>query len=225
MARSSQNQAKQGSLYFAKITGTKEGEKVHFQLTAPDPNGKGTVTSSKETRLSGYLVGAQHRQWSYQDRMIDSVVLTLNDPGSGDDGETYRIEFSVTSGLSRGILNSLLSADNFLPMLSISLYNSKEGGYANAWVTLGGDQLKWKYGKDQLDKHISVTTEKVKDSSGKLVTKQRKNYLELNEFLLSEFKNNVIPKVGKAPVKHVEESSHESTQPAVVIVGDNDLPF
>lgn len=226
MARGSQEGAYQGSLYYANVAGTKEGEQVHFELTRPNPEDKkNPIKEGSEKKLAGYLVGAQHRVWNYQDRAIDSLVLTLNDPQAGNGGETYRIELSAGSSIGRSIMNSLLNADNFMPPITISLYNTKDGGYANAGMYIGGERLEWKYSYDELKKYIGVTTEKVKDSSGKLVTKERKNYLELNEFLLNEFKSKVVPMVS---ARKQEAAAHTSaidtTQPAAT-VEENDLPF
>lgn len=227
MARGSQESAYQGSLFYANVAGTKEGEQVRFELTRPNPEDKrNPIKEGSEKKLTGYLVGASHRVWTYQDRAIDSVVLMINDPQAGSGGETYRIELSAASSIGRSIMNSLINADNFLPPITISLYNSKEGGYANAAVYLGGDPLKWKYSFDDLSKYVSVTKEKVKDSSGKMVTKERKNYLELNEFLLNEFKNKVVPMVSS---RKQEANTHvvqtENTQVAAPIEEGEKLPW
>jgi hypothetical protein len=226
MARGSQEGAYQGSLYYASVAGTKEGEQVRFELTRPNPDDKkNPIKEGSEKKLTGYLVGAQHRVWNYQDRAIDSIVLTLNDPQAGNGGETYRLELSAGSSIGRSIMNSLLKAENFMPPLTISLYNSKDGGYANVGMYLGGDRLEWKYSFAELSKYITKTTEKVKDASGKLVTKERKNYLELNEFLINEFKTKVVPMVSSRKQESYSNTTEvDSTQPASV-VEDNDLPF
>lgn len=226
MARGSQEGAYQGSLYYANVAGTKEGEQVHFELTRPNPEDKkNPIKEGSEKKLTGYLVGAQHRVWNYQDRAIDSLVLTLNDPKAGNEGETYRIELSAGSSIGRSIMNSLLHAESFIPPLTISLYNTKEGGYANVGMYLGGDRLEWKYTFDELKKYIGVTKEKVKDASGKVVIKERKDYLELNEFLLNEFKSKVVPMVTSRKQEVMSHSvAVDTTQPAAV-VEDGDLPF
>jgi hypothetical protein len=196
MGRGSQEAAYQGSLLYAKITGTKPKETVHFELSRPNPDDKkNPFKEGSERKLTGYLVGAAHRTFTWENNVIDTVALTLNDPAAGKEGETYKVEFTAASSLGRSIINSLLGADNFLAPLTLSLYNNKENGYASVGVYLGGDQAKWKYSIDDQSKYVTTEKKKVKNAEGKLVTQEVKNYLELNDFLLKEFKEKVVPMV------------------------------
>jgi hypothetical protein len=223
MGRGSQENEHRGQLIYAKITGTKEGEKVHFELSRPNPDG-GAIPDGTERDLSGHLAAAMHRVWTYQGRAIDSVVLFLEAPEAGEKGETYKIEVPLDGGLGRQIVNSLLSAENFLPPLKISLRNSKKNGYPNAYLSLGGEDLKWALSLDEQNAKISIEHKKEKDATGKIVDVEKKNYLELNEFLLKEFKEKIIPKVtarqkaaGKLPPVYDALKSDEfmdDTQPA-----------
>lgn len=224
MARGSQSTAYQGSLYYAKVSGLKEGEKVHFELTSKNPDGSKKV-DGQENKLTGLLVSAKHRQDTYQGQVYDKIVLILNDPQAGKNGESYYISVNSSTGIGRNIMNSLLSTDTFVAPLSISLYNSKEGGYPNVGMYLGGERLPWKYSIEEQSKYISTTKEKVKDASGKVVTKDKKNYLELNEFLLNQFKEKVIPAVNSTPrTSHSYETSSasEGTQMAS---SDDKMPW
>lgn len=201
MGRGSQEGGSQGSLIFAKITGTKPDETVHFELSRSNAEDKKSpISEGTEKKLTGYLVGAAHRTFTWQNNVIDTIALNLSDPAAGKDGETYRIEVTVASSLGRSIINSLLGADNFLAPLTLSLYNNKKNGYASVGVYLGGDTAKWKYTVEEQAKYVTLEKKKQKDATtGKLVNVEVKNYLELNDFFLTEFKNNVVPKVKPAP--------------------------
>jgi len=217
--------AQQGSLYYAKISGLKDGEQVHFELSSKNPDGSKKV-DGQEKKLTGLLVSAKHRQDTYQNQVYDKIVLILNDPQAGKDGESYYISVNAATGIGRNIINSLLNSDAFVAPLSISLYNSKEGGYPNVGMYLGGERLMWKYSIEEQSKYISTTKEKVKDASGKVVTKDKKNYLELNEFLLKEFKEKVVPAVNSTPrTSHNYDSSSVSETTQAASVSDERLPW
>lgn len=224
MGRGSKEAGNQGSLIFANVKGGKQGEKIHFVLSKKDADGV-TVVEGTENNLSGNLVYADIRKWNYNGKENESVVLMLNDPAAGKDGETYKMEFGVDGSIGRNVMNALLSADNFLPPLKISLWNGKENGYANVTLYLGGEKMSWKYSIEDQSKHVTVTKEKVKEN-GKIVTKDKKNYLELTTFLVAEFKSNVTPKVKprtSASGAIVGATDTEEMVPAGVEA--DDLPF
>jgi len=223
MARGSQSVAYQGRLYYAKVKGMKEGEQVHFHLSAKKPDG--TIEDiGQEKKLTGMLVSAKHRQDTYQGQVYDKISIILSDSGAGDGGESYYISVNAATGIGRSIINSLLSTDKYVAPITISLYNTKDGGYPNVGMYYGGDRMNWKYSMEDQAKYVSVTKEKVKDASGKVVTKDKKNYLELNEFLLNEFKGKVIPAVSAGRPQRTETmESSEGTQPAAMM--DEKLPW
>ena len=223
MARGNSKTQHRGQVYYAKITGLKEGEQVRFDMVKKDPETNKYVTEGTEKMLSGHMVGAIHDTWTYQGELKDRCKIVLNDPTSGNDGETYYVEFSPTSGIGRSIINSLLGATNFLSDVKISLYNNKDNGYASVGMYLGGERMNWKYKPEDLNKYVSETTEKAKDASGKLVTKTKKNYVELNEFLLNEFKNKIVKQFENGSASVID---HQDTQPAATAeAADDGLPF
>jgi hypothetical protein len=215
MARGSQESGAQGQLIYANIKGTKEGEKVHFVLTRSNPaDPKSPIAEGTEKKLTGTLVYAAHRPWTYQEKSIDGLVLILSDPAAGKEGESYRVEVSnIGSGIGRSIINSLLSATQFLEPITLSLYNSKEGGYANVGVYQGGDPLKWKYSIEEQAEFISISKKKEKDAKGKIIEKDVRDYTDLNEKLLKEFKEQVIPKVSASRQQHGSSKPNTENTP------------
>lgn len=200
MARGNTGNGVSGDLFFVSIKGAKKGEEVHFKLKKGTGDG---AEESTEKNLSGILTKAEHRLWTYEGQTNDSVVLFLKDRHAGTTGETYKLELNMSS-LTRGLINSLLSAKDFSEPLFLGVYTNKKG-YASMSIGLGVDsggapiRLDWAYELDFLNGKITKETKKAKDDKGKLITTEVNNYLELNEFLLSEFKAKVIPLVASTP--------------------------
>lgn len=225
MARGNQKSAIKGQPLYAKLTGLKEGEQVHFEITKKNPNGEGYVSDGSEKVLTGFLVGAYHDTWTYQGVLKDKCKIVLNDPNSGPDGETYYVEFSPSTSIGRGIINALLGTDNYISPVKLSLYNNKDTGRASIGMYVGSERMNWKHTIEQLNKYVSETTEKVKDASGKVTSVTKKNYIELNEFLLNEFKTKIVSKFEGGNQARVESQDAGDTQVAATTNGDDELPF
>lgn len=225
MARGNSKSAIKGQALYAKLTGLKEGEQVRFDITKKSPSGEGYVSDGSEKILTGYLVGAFHDTWTFQGVLKDKCKIVLNDPDSGTDGETYYVEFSPATSIGRGIINALLGTENYTSPIKLSLYNNKDNGRASIGMYIGNERMNWKYGSGDLNKYVSETTEKVKDSSGKVTTVTKKNFIELNEFLLNEFKTKVVTKFEGGINAKIKASDNTDTQVASTSESDNDLPF
>lgn len=231
MGRGSTEGDFKGKLLFVNIKGLKPNEKPHFELSAGagnDSAGKPVyVKETDEKTLSGYLMKAEAGVKTYQEKPYDVIRLLLNDPEAGGEGETYRIEMGFSS-ISRNIVNALLSADNFIERLEIGVYSNKKG-YAAVSLKLGGEKLEWKHSLEVTNPMITKTIKKEKNAAGKIENKEVNDYLELNEFFLKEFKDNVIPKVKP------QNQSRSTTGAAVANASDfppvennsaaDDLPF
>lgn len=225
MARGNSKSAFKGQALYAKLTGLKDGEQVHFAITKKNEIGDGYVSDGSEKVLAGYLVGAYHDTWSYQGVLRDKCKIVLNDPNAGNGGETYYVEFSPSTSIGRSMINSLLGTENFISPVKLSLYNNKDNGRASIGMYIGNDRMNWKYSIEELGKYISETTEKVKDQSGKVATVTKKNFVELNEFLLNEFKDKIVKKLDGGPQTRIESQDHNDTQVAAPAVESDDLPF
>lgn len=189
-----------GALLFVTIKGLKKEEKVRFQIKKANGKGNPNTDEPDEQNISGKLVKAEHRIWTYEGEAKDSIVLYLQDRDAGESGETMKLEVSM-SGLTRGLINSLLSATEFDSPLFLGVYNNKKG-YASLSVALGVDsggapmRLDWKYDLEFFNSKVTKETKKVKGPDGKVITKEMNNYMELDEFLINEFKTKVVPLVG-----------------------------
>lgn len=224
MGRGNSKSAIKGEALYAKLTGLKEGEQVRFDITKKNKNGDGYLSDGSEKVLSGFLVGAYHDTWTYQGVLKDKCKIVLNDPNAGTEGETYYVEFSPSTSIGRGIINALLGTTNYISAVKLSLYNNKDNGRASIGMYIGNERMNWKYTVDELNKYVSETTEKVKDASGKVTTVTKKNFIELNEFLLNEFKEKVVKYFDNGPKVSVEPQDHNETQAAATTASD-DLPF
>ncbi len=201
MARGRTNE-QSGDMFYVAIKGLKKNEEVRFEIKKA--GAAKDAPPEIEHNLSGILTGAEHRIWEYQNVPTDSIVLYLKDPQAGANCEIYKIEAGM-SGLTRGLINSLLSAKSFVNQpLFLSVYTNKKG-YASLSVSLGADsgggplRLDWKYDLDFLSSKVTKDKVKQKNAQGKVEEVEQNNYLELNDFLINEFKTVVVPlvKAGK----------------------------
>lgn len=231
--RGNQNETS-GDLLFVSIKGLKDGEKAHFELKKGNGKGEPMTEEKNEQNLSGLLVKAEHRVWDYKGVPTDSIVLYLKDEHANDHGgETYKIEAGM-SGVTRGLINSLLSAESFDQPLFLGLYNNKKG-YSSLSVGLGADdmgkpiRLDWKYDVAFFKSKVTTTTVKAKDEKGNIVDKQQNNYLELNDYLIKEFVAKVIPVIaarkGSAALAPVAEDAAWPTPKQENKSVNDDLPF
>lgn len=223
MGRGSESSAYKGKRFFAAIKGAKEGEKVHFELSSKAGKDEPIKKEGDEPSLSGIITGAEHRIWEYKGEPKDSVVLIIQDSAAGAEGETYKLEMSMSS-IARSIIKSLLSVTSFFEEIKISLYTNKKG-YASVFVSQGVDAngkdvaCPWAISLEDEAKYITKETKKAKDAKGKVVDKSVNNYMELDEYLLNRFKDEIIPKVmGKKAAASAPSSDEPSPN------GD-DLPF
>jgi hypothetical protein len=223
--RSGENQS---DLFYVALKGLKEGEEARFEIKKQgDPKDK---TPDIEKEISGLLIGAEHRIWDYKGTPTDSIVLYLKDPHAGQKGETYKLEVGL-SNLTRGLINSLLSATSFEGQpLILSAYNNKKG-FASLGVYLGYDsgmaplRLDWKHQIEELNAMITIDIVKGKDAKGKVIDKEQKNYLVLNEYLINEFKDKVIPMVKEAKGSYVAPAVSDAPTDDTPDAGVDDLPF
>lgn len=185
MGRGSQSSSSFGKTIWVKVK-TKEGEAAHFELSSG--SGADRVEEGTEKKLSGFLTGVQHRLSDYQGKVTDKIQIKLTDPKAGDNGETYVIETSTIGSIGRNIMNSLLNLEDTTQEIALSLYNNKDNGYPNIGIYAGGEMLKWKYGIEEQAKYVSEVEVKEKDSKGKIVTRKKKEFLGLADFLLNEVK-------------------------------------
>ena len=218
-------------MFFVNVKGLQEND-AHFKLSTINDS-KELIDEGRENTLSGTLVKAMHRIWEYKGETNDSIIIVLNDPNSGDGGESYRIEMSMNS-IGRGIVNALLSAENFIEPIEIWVGVNKKG-YNSVSVRQGGERLEWALDLDEQAKHITKETVKKKNAeSGKIEKKEMNNYIELNDYMIKMFKEKVVPAVSSSSNEVQSDTSSERPTASwptqadePVAVGDeaDDLPF
>jgi hypothetical protein len=197
MARGNSGDNSNLKLFFMKITGLKEGEKVHIKQT--EATGDKTYTELDET--IGFIAGKLHkvetRDYEWKGDQITELKIWLKDTLAGENGEMYAVSVGINS-IGRSIINSLLSLDLQEPYnnLSISVWNKKDTGFASVQVKYNDERANWKYQPGELTEYIDE--EPKKDKKGKVIG-TRKVYHRLDEFLLNELKEKVLPKFNKTP--------------------------
>lgn len=110
-------------------------------------DGKWIQLAESATRVSGHLIGIQHKENPYDGKMIKSVNLTIQD---GNDVYFVSVGYGY---LGRGLLNNLLSLKTF-DDIEISLYKSKpkgdKDGFHTASLRQHGETVKWKFEQKDL---------------------------------------------------------------------------
>jgi len=125
---------------------TKDQPSPFFEVKVKNGD-KWEALPEKATRVSGILIGVQHKENEHEGQTIKSVNLTFQ-----DGNEVYFV--SVGYGyLGRGLFNMLLSLKTF-DGIEISLYKTKpkgdKDGFHTASLRQHGEMVKWKFEQDQL---------------------------------------------------------------------------
>ena len=216
-------------LFFMKITGVKEGEKITIKQS--EARGKGNIVELDETvqDVSGQLTKVEVREYSPKEgEKARELKVWLRD---SEAGELYAVGCNMNS-IGRSILNTILSLEPPFGELVIRVYNKKEGkNYAAVYITHNGVKVGWKYSLDEQKEHIVETPVK---KNG--VTKIERDFWELDSFLIKDLNANIAPKLAaltvseqKAPSQTrefapIETLASDIEAPAEVGEEDSDLP-
>jgi hypothetical protein len=202
-------------LFFMKIAGLKEGEKVHITQAKPTEE-KGKYEKLPPVQnVSGDLSQVKVREYEYQGEKKKELQLWLKDA----EAKELCILACNMNSIGRSIVNTLLNLDG--PKggkLDVSVWNKKSDGRAAVFIKYDGEKVGWKYTIDEQNKYI-ITNELMK--KGKKVIE--KDYYNLDEFFIAELQKmygNAAPRVAPTfgpPTTTVPEDIANNT------IGD-DLP-
>lgn len=166
-------------MIFIKITGLKEGEKVHMKQTESIGDKQYRELPETINRVSGTLQGVKIREHMYKGDSIKELQVMLKDT---IEGEMYSVSVGINS-LGRGLINTLLSLQEPYGNLEIRVYNKKDTGRAAIYIEHNGEKAGWKYSPEDQKQYI---TENTVSKKGKMVIE--KDYFRLDEFFLNELK-------------------------------------
>ena len=188
----------------------------HFEVKKKEGD-KWVVQAEPATRVSGNITAIQVKENRYQNEVIRSVGITLQD---GED--LYFVDLSLNS-VGRSIMNNLCSLKTF-ENVEISLYQSKpkeEGGktYASGGVTQNDTRVTWFYSLDQLPKVIKVPFK------GKEIT----DTTNIDNFFLEKMTElgKAVKASHGAPVapEQPTTSAPKQTQQKAETADDEEVPF
>ncbi len=183
-------------VFYAKIKGLKKDHAGDPWIGLEQKKGNDYVEIKKVQWMSGWLSGAKTGSYEYEGKPVKTFELTL------EDGIEKYVFQSSYNGLSRSLINSLLSTVNY-GTLKISVYTSKKG-YKSIGVELNGERLQWKYSIDE----FKAKTKEIKDEEGEII---KISYKELDAWLEEEFKKNVIPNCKSNPNPYVAPVAEKAT--------------
>lgn len=213
MARGSSADDSNLKLFFGKITGLKEGEKVHIKLAEAIGDKKTRELDELCTKLSGKLTNVQIKEREWKGENIVNLTFTLKDVLGG---EMYMVSVGINH-LGRSIINTILGLKKPYGEFEIRVWNGKDG-FPRATILHNDEKTGWKYTIEELKKYVVENTVKKKG-----VTVVERDYFELDKFLLDDLRTNVIVNFDKTPSKFADK------QPVEVPAGDDgatdDLPF
>lgn len=198
-------------LIFMNITGLKEGENIHMKQTE-SVDGKYVDLPDHVTTVSGELTNVKIREHKWKEDTITEVQVWLKD-------EKAKELCAVTVGMNsigRNLINVLLNLSPPYGNLELRVYNKKKDGRPALYIEHNGAKTSWKYTPDEMKKYVVENTVR---KNGKATIER--DYFELNQFLLNELRDKVIPAFNKIPEQFAGNSatSPASNEP------DDDLPF
>lgn len=173
--------------------------------------GNGWEITEKYDSMDGNLTDIEYSTYVYEGETKHKCKLILND----NDGTRNSVE-SNFNNLLYSLLNSLASCEPGFINMNLSLgkakiIDGKEGKrYPSIWVKNNGEEVKWKYGAEQLPR-----PEKIKAGS-KTVLDDTK----VIEFWTKVIDNEIKPKLKAKP----KDASVEAGEP-IISPSHLDLPF
>jgi hypothetical protein len=200
-------------LIFMNITGLKEGENIRMTQTE-SVDGKYVELTDTVTTVSGELTNVKIREHKWKDETITEVQLWLKYEKAK---ELCAVSVGMNS-IGRNLINVLL---NLVPLngnLELRVYNKKKDGRPALYIEHNGAKTSWKYSPDEMKKYV---VENTVSKGGK--TKIERDYFKLNEFLLTELKERVIPCFSKIPAQFVDKEELKKLE--AEIFPNDDLPF
>ena len=112
--------------------------------------------------IEGYLVDITTKDRDFKGEPVKYWYIDITDRS----GVAYSLALPYSSGVAKGIFNSLASATDLTKEIKIQPYQS--GDFTKVVVTQGGDRLSWKYPELPPVEEVKVGDKLVKDDSKRM---------------------------------------------------------
>lgn len=223
------------NVIYVKLMGFKKADKDAPYLSFAKKDGDTYPEYLQDKAVSGLVTGLEVNDFIYEKKPKRTYRLSLIDEKTQ---EKYVVEVSE-SNHGRNILNSILSMEDFLRPIEISVYlkKGKDGkSYPNVSVQYAdtidtNDYVKWKFPFAELNTMVTVT----KDEDGETV----RNFKKLNTFFNKEveefikkfgFEKKQLPKKDKpaetsTPKVNVKEEMEQEDPGPPPVSEDDEPPF
>ena len=226
------NKGNLDTIYVKMIGFKKTDKKIYLSFLRKD--GEEYVEFTQNNSVSGCVVDFQKKEFEFEGKKKKAYKIVLVDDTAGDKGERYVLEVSE-SNHGRNILNSILSMQEFLSPISISVYfkKSKKDGkdYPSVSVRyVDGDAfVPWKIPFAEINDMVTTSTN---EDGEKIRNYKKVNAFfekEVDKFIADNFKSK--PKATaseqKPEPKYVEqEEKDDDPGPAPETTEEDDnLPF
>ena len=112
--------------------------------------------------IEGYLVNITTKERDFKGEPVKYWYIDITDRS----GVAYSLALPYSSGVAKGIFNSLASATDFSQEIKIQPYLS--GDFTKVVVTQNGERLSWKYPELPPIEEVKVGDKLVKDDSKRM---------------------------------------------------------
>jgi hypothetical protein len=182
------------NVYYVKIKGLKQEHEGAPWIGLEQKVGDDYKEVQKSTWINGWLSKAAVDSYEYKGKQTKTIELTLED---GDD--KYILQSSYNQ-LSRSLINSLLSTNEYGD-IKISVYLNKSK-FKSIYVENNGQKMEWKYKIEELK---PMTSDILEDN-----VKVGTSYKKLDAWLEEQFKTYVIPSCKPNPNPKKSEKKEKS---------------
>ena len=196
---------------FLKIQGLKKGsEKVYISKSVKTE--KGWTQEGEFKGIEGEFKSLDFTTNEFEGKTYELAILTLH-----NDGVDYKLQLSLSSGLGRGIVNSIVS-NKSIDQVKIEVYISSKSGRPSAMVYVNNDKANWALSWDEQTELVEIT----KNKKGEVVDSDYSALIAKLKELASEVKIGIMDRSVPSYAKV------ENTEKASVLEDEDDddnLPF
>lgn len=181
-------ESKYSNYYFCKLR-TKKEIIPHFDISK-DINGiiQKITTKDPIQRIYGKLLNIEFKEGTYQNQVIKSVVFKIETLNSDGNLVCFRISCSRNQSLQNW-LNCLLSQNEKIDTLELSVWKDKNSGYNKSTMKVNGKRPSWRYTIDEIEEK----KEKIYDKKGNLIATKTDDLFDFLENELKEKLDVLIP--------------------------------
>ena len=204
------------SKVYLKLKGIRQEDEYPFLAKSVKKDGRWT-TEGEWKEISGQLKSVKFTVKSseqYGDKEMCEIEIV--------DDAVYNVEFSISSGVGRSIINSLSSKDK-ADLIKLSFYTKTKDGksFKSVYVELDGEMAKWSLSFDEQKKLVS----EIKDPDTGEVIKRKYDKLnaKLKEMCKIQGNDNPQPRVSFEQAS--SDLDKHMAAPAEEEEYDDELPF